>query len=372
MKIALFESKAEIQQIGDSSDFKHPLLTTAKFVFLDDKVNSNNQGVSVEDFDSVIQSAIGVPVKMKFVGTAGTHAGSIPIGHITSMVKDTTADGTNRLIGTATLFAQEFPKEIAYLKEAYDKGEAPGISFELLYDTKASIIKEGITWLKNIITEAATFVRNPAYGTRTSLMALASDQSVSDDDFNSAVLQWAETEKEQNVQKGGSKMTEQEIKDLQDKLAAAETKVTELTASLATKDTELTEKTDALATATTTVTELQTKLDDTVKAATIAERTAKMTEAGYKLDADAEKAAAKQAIWLELSEPAFASYLEDFIEAKKSTVATASTRTVATASKTMSLIPRPDVGTASAPPSLANVLESFGSLSRPDKPQMAK
>ena len=358
MKIANFESIAEIVTTENPNDWKHPLLTTAKFVFIDDKGNSNGQGVEASDFPDITRSAIGTPVKMKFIGKAAGHQGSIPIGHISSMTPNTTAEGLNQLVAIATLYAEEFPYEVQYLKDAFAAGEAPGISFEMLYGD--SVLRDGIQWLKKLVTKAATFVDNPAYGTRTGLMALASDRTISDEEFNSAILQMAS--EIHDVNQGGKKMTDQEIKELQDKLAAAELEVTRLTGELTVATTEITDTKTSLEASSQTIVELQSKIDENIRNTMKADRTAKMVAAGFVLDADAEKAATKQDIWLSLSEEAFQSYLEDYIEARKSALATKETQ----AEARFSLIPRPVVTTPKEN-SYADIKGSFRQLSRPER-----
>lgn len=166
-------------------DFTHPGLRLVKFVFCDNQPNENGQGIAEEDFDEIIKSGVGTPIKMRFFGnTAGGHIGSIPIGYIKNMYKEDDGN-TKKLIADATLFADEYPDEIQYLQEAYDKGEAPGISWELKYNN--SVIKDGIEWLKGLVTRAATFVRHPAYGNRTAILALASNKEISDEQLTEAL-----------------------------------------------------------------------------------------------------------------------------------------------------------------------------------------
>src|SRR3972149_2345609 len=271
---------AELTEVS-SDNFSNPLLTVAKFIFADDKGNVNRQGIEVTDFPAIAQSAIDMPVKMSFSETgAGNHYGSIPIGHIKAM-ETVQENDVNKLIATAVLYADEYPDEINFLKDAYASGKAPGISWELNY--KSSIVRDGIEWLKEIVTKAATFVKVPAYGSRTHLLALASAEDNTLVELAKEILLQANI-KEEPKDKGGNKVEKEELKK---KVQAME------------------------------------------KATLIESRTHKLVEAGFTLEADAEKLAKKKEFWASLSEEAFNEYVED-LKAAKATAkpAIASHRTV--------------------------------------------
>lgn len=315
-KIAVFNTTiAEIFEVENEGDFKHPLLTIAKFVFADDKGNSNNQGIKADDFDEVIKTAIHMPVKMRYLGaSAGGHQSSVPIGHIIKMDKETLADSSNRLVASAVLYSEEFHDEVMFLKEAFNKGEAPGISYEIMYAD--SVEENGIQWLKKMITKAATFVRSPAYGNRTALLALATRQDIDSEefltDFVTMAQDWAgeslsKKSKEENTQEEGGKLMEEELKQLK---AEAEG-LKEQIESLKKENDDLKEK------LTTTNAELA-KLNEEALAAT---REKKYLEAGFSLESDAEKAAKKRAFWISLSEEAFEEYIADLKAAKGATKA---------------------------------------------------
>jgi len=363
LKIAFFESKAEIYDSQEEGDFKHPLLTSAKFVFADDQGNNNHQGIQESEFNNIIRSSIGTPVKMKFLGMAAGHEGSIPIGHIRTMTKITEGD-TNKLVADATLYADEFPDEIQYLKDAYAAGDAPGISYELLYSESEE--SGGIEWLKKVITKAATFVRHPAYGSRTALMALATDKNIDDQQFVTAVSQlasdWSQASKIEETQ-GGNNMTEEEIKELQAALAEAESAVNRLKEELAAKDAVIAEKDTALAETNLKVTELTDKIATAEKEAVKAARIARVTEAGFKLGADDEAIAKKQDFLVGLSEEAFETYITDLVEAKKTTqTASASDRSTV---KTFLPVPRPIAVASSNGLDKEGLKAGLKSLSRP-------
>lgn len=181
--IILHSSIAEVV-----SDFAHPGLKSIRFVFTDDKPNANAVGIEYEDFPELIKSATGTPIKMRFLGKGvGGHERSIPVGFIQRLFENKLDDGTNQLIAEGTLFSEEYPDEMEWLASEHEAGKAPGISWELSYHSK--ILKDGVNWLKGIITRAATFVSNPAYGMRTAILALASDSTMPEEEFISSVAE---------------------------------------------------------------------------------------------------------------------------------------------------------------------------------------
>lgn len=286
-------SIAEITTLTDPENFAHPLLTVAKFILADDKGNSNNQGIEVEDFDDVIKSAVDTPIKMRYIGSKGVggHFGSIPIGHIKRVEKETASDGRNLLVAWAVLYKDEFPDEVQFLVDAFASGEAPGISYEIKY--KDSVVKNGVQWLKQLITKAATIVKSPAYGNRTALLALASNREISDEDFTREVL---------NI------ITPDEIKEVQH---MDDDKIRQLEADAATKQTEIETLKQEL---TTLQGQLQAVTDENTglkRAQVLESRVRAYTEAGFSLEADAEKAAKKKDFLANMSDEVFSEYLSD-------------------------------------------------------------
>lgn len=288
------------------SDFKHPLLAVVKFIFADDKPNGNNQGIRHEDFPEIIRSAIDTPIKMRYLGEAGAggHTGAITIGHIRSMSEREAEDGSHQLIAEGVLYAQENSQEVEWLRKAFANKDdpnspPPGASWEIRYQDEE---KEGpISWLKGVVTRAATFVRNPAYGTRTALLALASDENVSDEDFNKELLAIANETSPKNTNKGGSNKVEEELKKELEAQKAEVARLTSANAELTTKVEDLTKQNE----------EKDKQIAESNKAKLIAERVAKVEEAGLKLDTDPEKLARKQEFLASLDETAFAEYLTD-------------------------------------------------------------
>ena len=313
--IAVFQSAiAEIVEVPQLDNFKHPFLTLAKFIFADDKGNQNNQGIEFEDFEEVSHSAIDTPVKMNFTGAGvGNHLGSYVVGHIKDMEK-VEAGGVNQLIATAILYSDEFPEEIKYLKDSFASGEAPGISYELAY--QESKLKNGIQWLKKMFTLASTFVRAPAYGKRTAILALASAKD--DDEFiqtmKTLVAQAEEKSGEGKIinptGKGGKNVEE---------LEKAKADAEKFRAEADTRTVEVARLTEQLEAKTGEISTLTEKVATLEREKMLEARIRKYTEAGFQLEAEAEKVDKRKTFWLSLSDEAFEEYLADLVAATKVT-----------------------------------------------------
>jgi hypothetical protein len=314
---AIFTALAEILEVpneGPDSDI-NPYLTIARFVFADDKgaplstAKGGLQGIELEDFDSVIKTSLHMPVKMNLIGgTVGNHRGSYVIGHIAKMNKVVT-DGTNQLMAEAYLYKEEYPDEINFLKEAHASGEAPGISYEIAYND--SIIKNGVEWIKNLITCAATFVKHPAYGRRTALLALAS----ADDDnefiqtMKTLVAQAEGTDDDTPIpsNKGGKNV---------DELEKAQEDASKFKAEAETKSAEVSRLTEELEAANGQISTLNESIATMQRERATEIRVKKFTDAGFMLEADAEKAEKKKTFWLSLSDEDFDEYISDLVSAK--------------------------------------------------------
>jgi hypothetical protein len=355
---------AELIEIPNiSGDFKHPFLTVAKFILADDKPNQNKQGIKAENFDEVIRSAVDMPVKMNLTKRGGlqNHLGSIPIGHIKQVDKQVTSDNTNQLIATAVLYSDEYPEEIDFLKRSYAEGNAPGISYEMAYGESET--ENGNQWLKQLVTLAATFVRTPAYGSRTALLALASAGNISLQDLAKELIALAKAEGEGIITgsvddpKGGNSVTEQEIKELQDKLARTEAEVQTVKTEAATKDQTISDLQAQLTDKDTTIKTLTDENAAMKKATLIDSRVRTLSEAGITLEADAEKAAKKKEFWASLSDDDFAEYVSDLVTAKKASQAP---NKVALASLSAPAIPKPEPGKELTPSTLLDTMKSLG------------
>jgi predicted nucleic acid-binding Zn-ribbon protein len=294
------------------SDFINPFLTTVKFVFADDKPNANNQAIPYDEFASLAQSAIGMPIKIRFLGKGiGGHTGSIPVGHIRDMIEEAEEDGSHKLIAEGVLYNDEYPEVVEFLKESFDTGDAPGISWEISY--KESIVDKGIHWLKGVVARAATFVKHPAYGTRTALLALASDKTLSDEDIENELVDMANDIV--SHKQGGTNNVEleealQKIKDLEAQIAEKDTALVEAKAETETVRTEATElKVE--------VDELLSKVNSFEKSMLIEARMKKVVEAGVSVPTDEEELTKKQEFWAAMSEEVFTEYVSDLAAVAK-------------------------------------------------------
>jgi hypothetical protein len=339
-----------------TSEVTNPFLKHLKFIFADDKPNLNNQAIPYEEFANLKESAIGMPIKMRFLGKkggAGSHNGAIPIGHIQDVTETTLEDGTHQLIAEGAIYADEYPDVVEYLEEAFAAQEAPGISWEISY--KDSIIDKGIQFLKGVIARAATFVKHPAYGKRTALLALASDASLTEEEMEQQVVSLFS--KEQEDKQGGNKNV-----DLEQALAEIE----KLRAELADKATEvetLTQAASRVEGLEASVAELTTKITEFETAALVEDRTRKAVEAGIVLDTDAERLAAKQGLWAAMSEEIFNSYVSDIAAvAKKAPVVKAEA-----SARPSFMLPKISVDTSTGGGiTTAGLKERMRGLSRPE------
>lgn len=293
--------------------FRHPGLRLARFIFCDDKPNENQQGIEYEDFPAIAKSAVGTPVKAKFMKKdVEGHFGSIPIGHITEMTENELEDGTHQLIANAILYADDYPDEVEFLQKTFSEGKAPGISWELSFSSK--LLKDGVEWLKGIITRAATFVRSPAYGSRTALLALASNQTISADDFMTELAALVDTPQpklKEQENEGGNNVTVEELQAELDKIRGQLTEVETAKAGLETEKVSLETENTSLKT---TVSEQGAKIAEFTKKELVAIRSKALVEAGMKIDSDPEKL--EKAFWISLEDSAFAEYVESIKEMK--------------------------------------------------------
>lgn len=324
--------KGAIAEIA-SNDFLHPGLRRVKVIYCDDQPNSNKQGVKHEDFPDIIKTAPGTPLKVNFKQVykgkprVKGHAGAIPIGFIQGMT-EAEVGGVHQLIADGIIFANEFPAETEYLETAFANNEAPNVSFEMLYDDEKSIIEDGIQWLKGLVAKAATFVEFPAYGNRTAILALASNNELNADEFLFALAELLEnsTISPKNTTQGGNNiMTEEEIKRLQAELETAKSAIAQKDAELEEKDKTIQDLTKANAELTDANTQKDAALAEFSNKEKIAERTAALTEAEINIEIKPERL-------LKMDDDSFNEYVADLKAASaaaktpKNKVAIASTR----------------------------------------------
>jgi len=290
----------------------NPYQTLATFIFADDHPNGNNVGLPFEKFEKVAATAVGMPVKIRFIDSfihedIGEHEGSIPIGVIQGMEIVTISDDHHQLVATAALWNDEFPREIAWLQSKFEAGEAPGVSYEINYEKDAEA--GGVKWIDgDMYTGAATFVKTPAYGSRTALLALASQVS-NGEELETGILALAQ---HINDSKGGNRMDEKEIE-------ALKVELTNLKAEASSKQSEIEELSSKL---TELETALQTKdeeISGLKNAALLDSRVRKYTEAGFSLDKDEEKANKKRAILASFNDDQFEDYITELSALKPKT-----------------------------------------------------
>ena len=255
----------------------NPTLSLMEFIFTDDKPNANKQGIPESAFANIINTGTLMPIKMSEGGISPGHAGTLPLGVISSLEKKP-AEDRNLIVGKAALWSKERPEDVQMIKEAYAAGKPLNISWEVLY-TETEVDENGITWLIDPTVRAATFVGVPAYDGRTHLISVASKDLKIEENMNELETKLADAE---------TKKTEAETK-----LAKAESDVTKLTSDLATANAELTSLRD-----------FKAKTEQAqAEAALLSSRLAKFAEAG--LTYKPEEVDAKKAMWLKMDEEAF-------------------------------------------------------------------
>lgn len=342
MDKALFSiALAEISE--ETSDADNPYLAKAKFILTDDKGAPVStapkgllQGIEFEDFDEVARTAINTPIKMRFLGeSAGNHLGAQVIGHIIDVNKAVAEDGSNQLIADAILYAEEFPEEVAWLRAAHAEKKAPGISYEIIYGD--SIIKDGVQWLKKMITTAATFVRDPAYGKRTALLALASAKE--DEDIIPVLKNYialAEGSSQENPNdEGGKNVDPKELEDAQQEVA-------KFKAEAETKTAEISRLAEEIETLKAENDDLKETIQKAEAEKRIEDRVRKLSDAGFPLEADAEKATKTKNFIVTLDDDAFATYLENLEAVKKAATPSGGAGAAFASRRTDAGIPRPD------------------------------
>lgn len=153
----------------------NPNLGWLDFVLTDDKPNNKNQGLKADTFERLIATGLLMPLKVARGGIALDHTGAEPLGAIAFL---DTRDNT--IIGKAALWKDERQADYEMLRTMAAEGENIDISWELLY-TESELDDTGIEWITDPILTAATIVGCPAYGGRTPVLTVASDDPPEDD-----------------------------------------------------------------------------------------------------------------------------------------------------------------------------------------------
>ena len=189
----------------------NPTLRWLKFILTDDQPNGNKQRIPQEEFDNLIKSGINMPIKMAEGDIANGHPGSKPIGVITHLKKV-----ANKIEGLAALWSSERPDDVDLIIDEFESGSPPQISWEVPFDNEVTG-DDGVSTLQGIILRAATLVRFPAFEGRTPVLAVASK------DIKPI---------EANANNQEDIMTEEQIKELETKLADATSKIADLEGQL--------------------------------------------------------------------------------------------------------------------------------------------
>lgn len=300
--------KITFEQAIASLNDANPFQTMATFVFADDRPNGNNQVLPFTEFEQVARTAIGMPVKMRFTGFGVTeHKGSVPIGVIQSMEIKTISDDYHQLVATAALWNGEYPEEVAWLKARHLEGTAPGISYEINHE--AQEVVGNVKYIKGAYTGAAAFVKTPAYGTRTSLLALA---SLEKDELKDGIIALAKQLTDDT--KGGNRMDEKELEALKAENIT-------LKSEASSKQATIEELTSKLGEYETIVKTKDEEIGSLRSAAILESRVRKYTDAGFALDKEEEKAAKKKAVLASFSDEQFDDYLSELSSLKATTKA---------------------------------------------------
>lgn len=178
-KINLLTEVSVIKEAQAS--IENPTLTKMSFVFTDNQPNGNHKGVPTSAFPSIIKTGVFMPVKVAEGAINIDHEGALPIGVISSLKESKLSDTVEQVIGEAVLWNSERPEDTESIKSAFASGEKLNISWEILY-SESSTDDSGTEWYLDPIVKAATFVGLPAYGGRTPVLAVAS-QNLPDENY---------------------------------------------------------------------------------------------------------------------------------------------------------------------------------------------
>jgi hypothetical protein len=109
-----------------------------------------------------------MPIKMGVGGIKPGHEESTPLGVITETVIE-----EDHISGAGVVWPEERPSDVAFLTQKTEESDAY-LSWELAYDDMA-FDEDGIGWLTNPILLATTLVSRPAYGDRTRVLEISSE-----------------------------------------------------------------------------------------------------------------------------------------------------------------------------------------------------
>lgn len=154
------------------SEKNNDLQTHIEFVLTDFKPNANNQAISYEEAGNIIRTGLYQPFKIRFDGISETvHDRAEPVGPITGVWVD---DSEERILARAVIWNESFPEVASYLIESMELNKPIGTSWEAYY-ADSEIDESGVEWLKGIVLSGTAAVKNPAYGSRTRLLAISEE-----------------------------------------------------------------------------------------------------------------------------------------------------------------------------------------------------
>lgn len=167
MTYAQFNTVGKIANAETKS--AHPYETLIDFILTDFQPNKNNQAIPVAEAESIIASAINMPVKIHLQQKG--HANAVPVGPIRSAWLG--KDGERDVIyAQASIWNREFPEVDTFIKTAYAEEIPIGTSWEIGYGNSEQI--SGVEWLHDLVFAATAIVENPAYGKmRTRVLSVA-------------------------------------------------------------------------------------------------------------------------------------------------------------------------------------------------------
>jgi len=167
-------SLAKEEEYSESAFNIGGLLTWIKFILTDDQPNANKQRIPREEFDNLINTGHFMPIKMASGGIQPGHDNSTPLGVITNLKK-----AGNLVEGIAGLWHKEREEDVSLIIEKLENGEPPQLSWEIFYSMAEENEETGITDLRGTSLRATTIVGLPAYSGRTPILAFSSKWSES-------------------------------------------------------------------------------------------------------------------------------------------------------------------------------------------------
>lgn len=172
---AFFE--ARLTEVSSIENSVMPGLRTIKGIFTDFKPNRNNKGIPLVEAENIIRTASHMPIKVNmFRGAPAGHTGARPVGFITKVWHDETAEN---MPFEGFIWEDEAPDFVDYVESSVDENEPVLFSWEIRptkgrYDIDSS----GVAWLRDCQVVAHTVVNKPAYGNRVALTAFAEEQGL--------------------------------------------------------------------------------------------------------------------------------------------------------------------------------------------------